>query len=224
MLNTKFNKEELTAICQIMKKHGTDCATLVDVLKTANVAAPNDSISTFKHVRLMKEFGVLEDKYFLCHQCVMDAINHHADTCAEYIGKMRICGSDDENITEREKFNAYLPCPQDHYDYSKCKPAVWMVDGHKINLLEHKAAEKEWEEGRRDNIMLERGEPIFKDDIIVGHEKDKRRFDHTGRTNWLEMMFPDIDVQVRHNPWMGLFCEEHVRSMKPYSDKITDYL
>lgn len=212
MLNTKFSKEELTAICQIMKKHGTDCATLVDVLKTANVAASNDSIATFKHVRLMKEFGVLEDKYFLCHQCVMDAINHHADTCEEYKERM----SPDNNY--------YFPCPQDHYDYSKCKPAVWMVDGHKINLLEHEAAKKEWEEGRRDNIMLERGEPIFKDDIMVGHEKDKRRFNHTGRTNWLEMMFPDIDVQVRHNPWMGFFCDEHIGSMRPYSDRITDYL
>jgi hypothetical protein len=210
MLDTKFSEKEMTEICQILKRHGTDCATLVDVLKLVNMAASNDSIATFKHVRLMKEFKIIEDRTLLCHQCVMDVINHHAETCVEYKERMA-----------SEKY--FLPCPEEHYDYTKCEPAVWMVDGHKINVLENKAAEKDWEDGRRDNIMLESGEPIFEGDNIVGYEKDKRRFDHTGRTNWLEMMFSDIDKQVRHNPWMGFFCEKHIGSMLKFSDKIIGY-
>lgn len=209
MLDTKFSEEELTAICQILKRHGTDCATLVDVLKLANMAASNDTVATFKRVRLMKEFKVIEDRTLLCHQCVMDVINHHAETCVEY--------------KERMASENFFPCSEDHCDYSKCEPAVWMVDGSKIYRLEEKAAEKDWEEGRRENIKLEHGEPIFEGDDIVGYGKDKRRFDHTGSKNWLEMMFPDIDEQVRHNPWMGFFCENHVCSMRPYADKIIGY-
>lgn len=209
MLDTKFSEKELTEICQILKRHGTDCATLVDLLRLVNSAASNDSIATFKRVRLMKEFGIIEDRGLLCHQCVMDVINHHADTCEEY--------------KENMKSKYFYPCPDSHYDYSKCEPAVWIADVCKIHRLEHKAAEKEWEEGRRHNIIKERGEPIFRDNVIVGYEKDKRRFNHTGRTEWLEMMFPDIDEQVRHNPWMGFFCQKHVGSMESYSDKITGY-
>ena len=209
MLNTKFDEKELTEICQILKRHGTDCATLVDLLKLVNSAASNDSIATFKHVRLMKEFGILQDTGLMCHACTMEVINLHAETCKEYKENM---------ISEY-----FIPCPQEHYDYSKCEPAVWMVDACKIHRLENKAAEKEWEEGRRAHIMKEYGEPIFKGDVIVGHEKDKRRFDHTGRTEWLKMMFPDIDEQVRHNPWMGFFCEKHVGSFRKFSDKIIGY-
>lgn len=211
MLDTKFSEEELTTICQILKRHGTDCATLVDIIRTANEASPDDSIVTFKHVRLLKEFNILQDRTLLCHQCVMDAINHHADTCIEYKEKME----------SSDKY--FFPCPSEHYDYSKCEPAVWMVDVSKVHRLEEKAAEKDWQEGRRENIMLESGEPIFEGDDIVGYEKDKRRFNHTGRKIWLENMFPDIDEQVRHNPWMGFFCEKHVGSMRPYSDKIIGY-
>ena len=209
MLDTKFSEEELTAICQILKKHGTDCATLVDILKLANSAASNDSIATFKHVRLMKEFGILQDRGLLCHACVMEVINRHAETCKEY--------------EERMNAEYFFPCPREHYNYDLCEPAVWMVDGHEIHMLEHKAAEKDWEEGRREHVRIQHGGPIFKDDVIVGYEKDERRFDHTGRKNWLGDMFPDIDSQVRHNPWMGFFCEDHVGSMRPFSDKIIGY-
>lgn len=211
MLDTKFSEKELTAICQILKIHGTDCATLVDLLKLVNSAASNDAIATFKHVRLMKEFGIIEDRGLLCHACIMEVIDHHAETCEEYKERM----NPDNNY--------YFPCPDSHYDYSKCEPAVWMVDVCKIYRLENKAAEKEWEEGRRCNIMKESGEPIFEGDVIVGYEKDKRRFDHTGRTEWLKMTFPDIDEQVRHNPGMGFFCQKHVGSMEAYSDKIMNY-
>lgn len=209
MLDTKFSEKELTDICQILKRHGTDCATLVNLLKLVNSAASNDSIATFKHVRLMKEFGILQDRSLICHTCTMEVINHHAETCKEY----------EENMNAEY----FISCPENHYDYSKCEPAVWMVDTCKIHLLENKAAEKDWEEGRRDDIMLERGGPIFKDDVIVGYEKDKRRFDHTGRKNWLKKTFPDIDEQVRHNPWMGFFCEKHVGSFRKFSDKIIGY-
>lgn len=209
MLNTKFSEKELTEFCQILKRHGTDCATLVDLLKLVNSAASNDSIATFKRVRLMKEFGILQDRGLMCHACTMEVINLHAETCKEY----------------KESMNAeyFIPCPENHFDYSKCEPAVWMVDAHKIHLLENKAAEQDWEEGRREDIMLEHGEPIFKDNIIVGYEKDKRRFNHTGRTNWLKETFSDIDEQVRHNPWLGFFCEKHVGSMRQFSDKIIGY-
>jgi len=158
MLETKFSEEELTTICQIMKNHGTDCATLVDILNLAHRASSNDAIATFKHVRLMKEFGILQDRSLLCHTCVMEVINHHAETCAEH----------------KESMNAkyFVPCPDSHYDYSMVEPAVWMVDGYKIKRLENKAAEKDWEEGRRDNIRKEYGEPIFDGDDIVGYEKD----------------------------------------------------
>ena len=209
MLETKFSEKEMTEICQILKRHGTDCATLVDMIRTANEASSNDSIVSFKHVRLLKEFNVIQDRYLLCHQCVMDVINHHAETCVEY--------------QERMASDNFFPCPQDHYDYSKCEPAVWMVDTGKIHRLEKKAAEKDWQEGRREYIQLEHGEPIFEGDDIIGYEKDKRRFDHTGRTIWLKEMFPDIDEQVRHNPSMGFFCEKHIGSMKPYADKIIGY-
>ncbi len=209
MLNTKFSEKELTDICQILKRHGTDCATLMDILRLANSAASNDSIQTYKHVILMKEFGLLQDRDLLCHTCTMGVINHHADTCKEY----------------EESMNAkyFFPCPDSHYDYSKCEPAVWMVNVRKIYDLEEKAAKRDWEEGRRDNIMLERGGPIFDGDTIIRYEKDKRRFDHTGRTNWLRETFPDIDEHVRHNPWMGFFCEKHVGSMQKFSDRITGY-
>lgn len=209
MLNTRFSEEELTEICQILKKHGTDCATLVDILKTANTAASNDSINTFKHVRLLKEFGVLQDLGLLCHSCVAEVINLHAETCLGY--------------REMLLSQGYSSCPREHYDYSGCEPAVWMVDGRKIHLLENKAAEKDWAEGRRDNIRLERGEPIFDGDTIVGYEKDKRRFNHIGRKNWLLEMFPDIDEDIRFNNWMGLLCERHVGSMRPFSDRIIGY-
>ncbi len=211
MLETKFSEEEMTEICQILKRHGTDCATLVDMIKIANEAASNDSIVTFKHVRLLKEFNVLQDRTLLCHQCVMDVINHHAETCLEYKQRMESTN------------NYFFPCPDEHYDYSKCEHAVWMVDAWKIHILEKKAAEKDWQEGRIENIKLEYGDPIFEGDDIIGYEKDKRRFDHTGRTIWLEKMFPDIDQQVRHNPSMGFFCERHVGSMRSYSDKIIGY-
>lgn len=212
MLDTKFSEKEMTEICQILKRHGTDCATLVDILKLAHMASSNDAIATFRHVRLMKEFNVIEDKTLLCHQCVMDVINHHAETCVEH--KEKMASAD----------NYFIPCPDEHYDYSKCEPAVWMVDGSAINRLERQAAEIDWQEGRRENIRLESGEPIFDgDDNIIGYEKDKRRFDHTGRTIWLEKMFPDIDQQVRHNPWMGFFCEKHIGSMLKFSNKIIGY-
>lgn len=212
MLETKFSEKEMTDICQILKRHGTDCATLVNILRLANSAASNDSIATYKHVILMKEFGILQDRSLMCHACTMEVINHHAETCEKYKDGM----SSDNNY--------FIPCPDDHYDYSKCEPAVFMVDVCKINRLEHNAAEKEWEEGRREDIILEHGYPIFEGDVIVGHEKDRRRFNHTGRKNWLEAMFPDIDEQVRFNPWMGFFCERHVGSMLPFSDKIMNYL
>jgi hypothetical protein len=210
MLDTKFSEKELTVICQILKKHGTDCTTLVDILKLANSVASNNSIDTFKHVRLMKEFGILQDRGLLCHTCAMEVINHHAETCKEY--------------EERIGAEYFFPCPQEHYNYDLCEPAVWMVDHRMINRLENKAAEKDWEEGRRDNILLEHGDPIFDGDVTVGYEKDKRRFDHTGRTNWLKETFPDIDEQVRHNPWMGFFCDKHVRSMLKFSNRIMDYV
>ena len=210
MLETRFSEKEMTDICQILKRHGTDCATLVDILKLANSVASNDAIATFKHVRLMKEFGILQDRGLLCHTCVMEVINRHAETCKEY--------------EERMSAEFFFPCPQEHYNYNLCEPAVWMVDHRTINRLENKAAEKDWEEGRRDNILLEHGDPIFEGDVIVGYEKDKRRFNHTGRTLWLEKTFPDMDEQVRHNPWMGFFCEKHAGSMRPFSNKIMDYV
>jgi len=210
MLQTKFSEEELTEICQILKRHGTDCATLVDLLKVANDACQNDVIATFKRVRLMKEFNLIQDRTLLCHACIDEVIAHHNETCVEHKERMA-----------SEKY--FLPCPQEHYDYNKCEPAVWMVDGSKIHRLEEKAAEKDWEEGRRDNIKLESGDPIFDGDNIIGYEKDKRRFNHIGRTIWLEKTFPDIDGQVRHNPCMGFFCEKHIGSMKPYSDRIMGY-
>ena len=209
MLDTKFSEEELTQICQILKKHGTDCATLVEILELANRASSNDAIATFKHVRILKEFGIINDRTLLCHQCIMDVIHHHEETCEEY--------------KESMKSDYFIPCPDEHYDYSKCEPAVWMIDSWKIHRLEEKTVQKEWEEGRRENIMKEFGEPIFEGDKIVGYEKDKRRFDHVGRTNWLEKMFPDMDEQVRFNPGMGFFCEKHVGSMRPFSDKIMEY-
>lgn len=211
MLNTQFSEEEMTMICQILKRHGTDCATLVNILKLANDASSNDSIATFKHVRLMKEFGILKDRGLLCHTCAMEVIDRHAETCEEY----------KERMSPDNKY--FFPCPDDHYDYGYCEPAVWMVDGRMIHRLENKAAETDWEEGRRDNIMRESGEPIFEGDKVVGYEKDKRRFNHTGRTDWLKRKFPDIDEQVRHNPWMGFFCEKHVGSMRPYANKIMNY-
>lgn len=210
MLQTKFSEKEMTEICQILKRHGTDCATLVDILSLANSASSNDAIATFKRVRLLKEFEVINDRTLLCHHCVMDVINHHSETCEEHKRRM----NDDKY---------FLPCPDEHYDYSKCESAVWMVDSDKIHRLEEKAAEKDWEEGRRDNIRKEYGDPIFEDDEIVGYEKDKRRYDHIGRTNWLLATFPDIDEQVRFNPWMGFFCDKHVGSMREFSDKITGY-
>lgn len=211
MLDTKFSEKELTVICQILKKHGADCATLVDILKLANDVASNDAISTFKRVRLLKEFGILQDRGLLCHQCVIDVIDHHANTCIEYKERMN-------------PDNKYcLSCPDDHYDYSKCEPAAWMVDGFKIRALKHKAAEKDWEEGRRENIVLERGEPIFEGNTIIGYEKDKRRFSYAGGNNWLNEMFPDIDKDIRHNPWMGLLCERHIGSMRQFSSKIIGY-
>lgn len=209
MINTRFSEEELTTICQILKRHGTDCATLVDMLGHVNKASPNDGIATFKRVRLMKEFGILQDQSIICHTCTMNVINHHAETCEDHKKMMNS--------------EYYLPCPDSHYDYSECEPAVWMIDGHKILLLENKTAEKDWEEGRRDNIMLERGEPIFEGNTIIGHEKDKRCFNHTGRTIWLKKTFPDIPEDARFNPWMGFFCDKHVGTMRPYADRIIGY-
>jgi hypothetical protein len=209
MLNTKFSEKELTAICQILKKHGTDCTTFVDILKLANTVAPNDIITTFKRVRLLKEFGIIEDRDLICHSCISEVVNLHALTCREYMDSILSKG--------------YSHCPEEHYDYSGCEPAAWMVDGFKIHALEHKAAEKDWEEGRRGNIVVERGEPIFEGNTIIRYEKDKRRFNHAGRTNWLKEMFPDIDEDIRFNQWMGLLCERHVGSMRQFSDRITGY-
>jgi hypothetical protein len=209
MLNTKFSEEELTSICQILKRHGTDCATLVDILKLANMAASNDCIATYKHAILMKEFGILKDRDLICHVCVMEVINHHADTCEEYKEKLHS--------------NAFNLCPNDHYDYSKCEPAVWMVDGFKVIQAKNNAAETDWAEGRRDNIILERGGPIYKEQVIVGYEKDKRRFNFVGREDWLKKTFPDISTDIRHNPWMGFLCEKHIGSMRSYANKIMDY-
>lgn len=209
MISTRFSEEELTAICQVLKGHGTDCATLVDILKTANTVASNDSIRTFKHIRLLKEFGVLQDRDIICHSCTAEVINSHAIRCKDYQKSILSEGCSH--------------CPTEHYDYSGCEPAVWMVDSNKIYLLKEKAAEKDWEEGRRENIVRECGEPIFEENTIVGYEKDRRRFNFTGSTNWLKETFPDVDEQVRHNPWMGFLCERHVGSMRPYADRITGY-
>lgn len=202
MLETRFSEKEMTTICQILKEHGTDCTTLVDVLKMANSAAPNDAITTYKHVRLMKEFGVIQDITLLCHTCVMDVINHHADTCKEY--------------KERMKAKFFCPCPDDHYDYSKCEHAVWMVDTPKIYSLEEKAAFDEWSKGKVENITSYCDERN-------GVEVVVRRFNHEGRTMWLEKTFPDILPELRFNPWMGFLCEKHIGSMKPYADKIIGY-
>jgi len=206
MINTKFSKEEMTSICQILKKHGTDCKTLVDILQTANSAASNDSINTYKHVRLLKEFGIITEE-FKCHMCVMDVINHHAETCEVY-----------KNNIMNDKY--ILPCPEDHYNYSKCEPAVWMVDSSMIYDLEHKSAQKDWDEGRRENIRIG-WESVYDDNNeLVEEEKEVRRFDHMGRTIWLEKMFPDIIEEIRFNPWQGFLCDKHIGSMKPYANKI----
>ncbi len=122
MLNTKFSEEELTEICKLMRNHGTNCAVLVDILKLAYRAYPNDAMSTFRHVRLLKEFGVIEDRDLLCDICVYEAIEHHSNTCGEYKTRLR----DPE---------CFFPCSEDHYDYSKCEPAIWMTDFWKIHNL-----------------------------------------------------------------------------------------
>jgi len=128
-MNTKFSEEEMTQLCQILKRHGTDCNTLVDILKLANSASSSDVGATYKHIRLLKEFGVISDKDILCHTCVNEVINLHAEMCEEY----------KKYIESKEKYYA-LPSPSEHYDYSKCNVAVWMVDSFKINQLEHTAA------------------------------------------------------------------------------------
>ncbi len=213
MLNTKFSEKELTEICQILKRHGTDCATLLEVLKLAHCASSNDARATYKHVRLMKEFGVINDRSILCYECTMEVINHHNNTCEEHKERMK-----------NDKY--FFPCPNSHYDYSACEPAKWMVDEHKIHKLEIKAAKKAFDDGRTDGIYMSRGEPIFNndnDEEIVGYEKDIPRFDHVARKKWLEETFPDIDENVRFNRWMGFFCEKHIGSMRLYADLIMGY-
>lgn len=125
MLNTKFSEEELTEICELMRNHGTNCAVLVDILKLAYRAYPDDAMNTFRHVRLLKEFGVIEDRDLLCYTCVHEVIEHHANTCKEY------------------KKREFSICPEDHYDYSKCEPAMWMTDFWKIRSL---TKDKDWNE------------------------------------------------------------------------------
>ena len=110
------------------------------------------------------------------------------------------------------------PCSQEHYHYEKCEPVVWMVDEEMIHKLE-----EIFEKGRIEDIRIECGDPIFKKDELVGYEPDRPNFTYNARTKWLEEMFPDIDGQVRHNPWMGLLCEKHIGSMRPYANKIIGY-
>ncbi len=211
MLNTKFSEKEMTEICQILKRHGTDCATLMNILEFANRGAPNDAIATYKHVRLMKEFGIINDRTLLCHQCMMDVINHHAETCEEHKEKMA-----------DEKY--FIPCPDSHYDYSTCESAKWMVDASKIHRLEMKAARKAFEDGKKNDIYMSGDGPVY-DELgnVVEYRKDVPYFGHLGRKNWLEETFPDIDEQVRFNPWTGFFCEKHVGSMRLYADLIVNY-
>lgn len=181
MLETKFSKEEMNMLCQLLKRHGTDCATLADILGLANRASPNDAGATFKHIRLLKEFSVIGDRDILCHMCVSEVIDHHAEICEEY--------------KERMKAEYFLPCPDEHYDYSKCEPAVWMVDSDKIYRLREKA---------------EMNVPLV--------------YRYNAGVRWLEETFPDIQSDIRHNLWMGFLCEKHIGSMKPYADRITGYV
>lgn len=190
MIETKFSKNELTSICQLLKIHGTDCATLVDLLRVAYRASSNDSIATFKHVRLMKEFGIIGDRDILCHTCKMEVIDRHAETCEEY----------------KKSMASSVGCPDDHYDWNGCKPAVWMVDDSKISLLDRSAAKKALASGNRDDVWLD--------------NEDEPHFTHTAREKWLSETFPDIDSEVRWNPFMGFLCESHIGSMKPYANRI----
>lgn len=204
MLETKFSREEANTMCQILKAHGTDCATVIEILKLAYDAYPNDAMNTYKHVRLLKELGVIQDRDLLCHTCVHEAVELHAETCKEH--------------KRRTKEKYFFPCSHknDHYGMNKCEAAVWMVDACKIYRLEHEAAMTDWNEGRRENISSSFEERN-------GKEVRVNRFNHTGRTLWLEKMFPDILEEIRFNLWMGLLCEKHIGSMKPYADKIIGY-
>lgn len=211
MLETKFSEKELTEICQLLKRHGTDCATLVDILRFANVASPNDAGGTYKHIRLLKEFSILKDRDILCHTCISEVIERHADTCEEW----------KKNMTS----DYPLPCPEDHYDYSRCEPAVWMVDWYQISRLEDKAAKMAFEEGKKEDIHMIRKDPISWDDKgnVTEFGKDTPHFTHTARTRWLEENFPDIPSDIRFNPWMGFLCEKHIGSMRPYANRIIGY-
>ncbi len=172
MLKTRFSEKELTELCQMLRNHKTNCATLVEILKLAYSSYPNDAGATFRHIILLKEFGVIDDRDYLCNICVHEVIEHHADTCEEHKRRM----SDDKY---------FFPCPEDHYDYSKCESAIWMTNFFKIHDL---TKGKDFNEG---NTILKE-------------------------------TFPDMPEDMLHNQ-PHFLCEKHVGSMKPYSDKITEY-
>jgi hypothetical protein len=195
-MKTKFSEEEMTQLCQILKKHGTDCGTLEDMLYIFNRSMPNDAISTFKHVRLLKEFGVIDDRVILCHVCVSDVINNHAVTCKDY---KRVMRSDYP-----------IGCPDSHYDYSRCESAVWMVDCHEVYKLEKIEADKIYKNGNTKGVCFVDGVPD--------------RLDFSERSRFLEEKFPDIPKDVRFNPSFGFLCDKHIGSMKKYANKIIGYV
>jgi len=125
MLRTKLSEREMTDLCKLLREHGTNCKTLIEILELAYRSYPNDAMDTYKHVILLKELGIINDRDLLCNTCVYEVIEEHANTCEEYKRRM-----------EAEFF---LPCSDEHYDYSKCEPAVWMTDFRKIyNITKNK--------------------------------------------------------------------------------------
>ncbi len=131
MLETRFSEKEMTELCKLLRNHGTNCKTLIEILELAYRSYPNDAMNTYKHVILLKEIGIINDRDILCNTCSYEVIEEHANTCEEHKRRM----NDDKY---------FFPCPDEHYDYSKCEPAVWMIDFWKIqNLTKNKCYDEE---------------------------------------------------------------------------------
>lgn len=104
---------------------------LKDILGTAWCAYPSDAGSTYKHIRLLKNFGIIKPMEILCNMCIQKVIDEHAENCPEY----------KKHIDKPELISM---CPEEHYSYDYCEEATWMVSSEAVNKAEKRAIGKNY--------------------------------------------------------------------------------
>lgn len=109
-MNIQLNEEEVE--------------TIRDILDVAWKAYPNNAGATFRHIRLLKSFGVLKERELLCHTCIKELLDRHAETCEEH--KKYIDG------------HSNIPCPDSHCNFEEAEEATWKVNESAIYKAERK--------------------------------------------------------------------------------------